>query len=246
MGAPYAIKSNVSFEFYMSNALDRDGVLSSSTLQSFHPSHPRNVSAQEYRELGEREFIALYRKRSLKLVLESPFTVARKMVARLRNSLIWLQPLSDLSFVSPRVDERDQRTLIQERLLRSSAYYQYWLVPDWKVETFRKKLDELDLHDRRRALRSWTHARRVVRKRTRFSTRPALGVRLRGPSHSGDSRRSSAGGLGLSVLSRTLTPLPHLLVAVSVDQSLFSISDGGTRNPGMVGLVGLSEGDPGG
>ncbi len=180
VGAPYPIKSNAAFEFYMSNALDQDGILSSSTLQRFHPSHSQNAAAEEYRNLGEREFLLLYRKRSLELVLESPLMVLRKITARLRNTLVWLEPLNDISFVSPRVDERDQRVLINAGLLRSTAYYQYWLVTGWDMDSFKRALDGLELADRRRAFLSWAHAKLTVQRNRYAPTRLLWGFAFAG------------------------------------------------------------------
>jgi hypothetical protein len=77
------VKSNLFFEVYQSNALERDGVLRDVTGNT-HPFRIAGTERSRYRELGEMTYLDEYRVRSLEVIRNDPVGY----LARVKNRLL--------------------------------------------------------------------------------------------------------------------------------------------------------------
>jgi hypothetical protein len=102
------VKSNLAFEFYQSNALERDGVLRDETRRS-HPFESPGRERIRYRELGEMAYLDEYRARSLELIRRDP----SGYLARVKNRLL----AATLVYRSFTGDEGNRRVIVRSLIL---------------------------------------------------------------------------------------------------------------------------------
>jgi hypothetical protein len=102
MGAPFLIKSNLGFEFFLSNPCSETGLLETEVHFANHPLYPQNRSSQEIRRLGEAEFCRVYRRRAIEFIQENPQVFLGRVSKRAANALLYCR-FSGSSILEQRV-----------------------------------------------------------------------------------------------------------------------------------------------
>lgn len=90
------IKSNLAYELYQSQVLQKDGLLQAKTFGTHPYVHP-NKARREYKEKGEIAFLDEKRQIFIDAVLADPLDFGDRMVSRFLGSMVWYQSF-DLGF----------------------------------------------------------------------------------------------------------------------------------------------------
>jgi len=144
VGGFYPFKSNLWFEFHLSNVVNPDGLIKASDFYRFHPG--RNMEIRdEYKTLGEKEFIDLYTDRSHGWLKDNPDVFIKKIWNRFSDAFIYLTNFNDLYEIDPqRIKDNDLDLLRNEGLVVE----QYWSFFDLNEAEVSRQLDELQLTNR--------------------------------------------------------------------------------------------------
>ena len=90
------IKSNLAYELYQSQCLQKDGLLQGKTFGTHPYAHP-NKARREYKQKGEMEFLDEKRQLFYDAVLADPLDFCDRVVSRFLGCLVWYQPF-DIHF----------------------------------------------------------------------------------------------------------------------------------------------------
>jgi hypothetical protein len=85
------VKSNLAYELYQSQCLQKDGLIQRTTFAS-HPYQSANRERREYRALGETAFLDLKRQQFRRAVATDPLDFARRVGDRLLGATLWYVP----------------------------------------------------------------------------------------------------------------------------------------------------------
>ena len=161
LGKFIPFKSNLWFELYLSNVKDQDGILKFTNFREYHPLSNSEVK-DEYKTLGEVEFMEKYRKASLDYLATGGFDFLRKAVNRGVNIFFWTQ--FNINNVAPvdanLMDMGDVRKLEASDLILN----QEWICIDLSRREFDSKLDALSLTDPESVLEDWERKKNLNRK----------------------------------------------------------------------------------
>lgn len=81
------VKSNLYFDMYQGNYLDEDGLLDDNTFINYHPYKNSSVRSI-YTVMGEKNFLAEYRKKLIVKLQEEPMTFIKKSINRLVKTFL--------------------------------------------------------------------------------------------------------------------------------------------------------------
>ena len=145
----------------MSNVKDQDGILKFTNFREYHPLSNSEVK-DEYKTLGEIEFMEKYRKASLDYLATGGFDFLRKAVNRGVNIFFWTQ--FNINNVAPvdanLMDMGDVRKLEASDLILN----QEWICIDLSRREFDSKLDALSLTDPESVREDWERKKNLNRK----------------------------------------------------------------------------------
>jgi hypothetical protein len=85
------VKSNAAYELYQSQCLQRDGLIRRSTF-IHHPYSPATREHQEYKQLGEIDFLDRKREQFCQSVLADPLDFLDRAASRLLGATLWYEP----------------------------------------------------------------------------------------------------------------------------------------------------------
>jgi hypothetical protein len=89
-GRVIPIKSNLGYELYQSQVLERDGTLHQKTFGT-HPYAARSAARREYKELGEIEFVDRKRELFWNAVANDPLDFCDRLGARFEAMFLWYE-----------------------------------------------------------------------------------------------------------------------------------------------------------
>ena len=149
------IKANFWFDFYQGNLIDADGVVSSSTFMTVHPTGNEKILAN-YVELGEAGFIDEYEARTRSEMPNNKAKYLTKMGNRFVNAFIFTRTESDISPVQvDKIDPDDLQLLIANQIVRKER----WLNLEHDEEDVRRKFIAIGLKQPDKYLELWNAAR---------------------------------------------------------------------------------------
>jgi hypothetical protein len=98
MGSVYLIKSNLFFDFYQANFLNRTGVLDASSFEN-HPmartlgrSGGGRPDESQFVKMGESRYVHQFKKKSFERLSEDPDVYLRKLINRLLATTVYYHP----------------------------------------------------------------------------------------------------------------------------------------------------------
>jgi hypothetical protein len=154
-------KSNLWFELYLSNVKDDDGILKFTNFREYHPLSNSAVK-QEYKDLGEIEFMEKYRKEALDYLAKGGFDFIGKAANRAFNIFIWTQ--FNINNVAPvevdRLNEKDIEKLEDKKLILN----QEWICIDLTKREFESQVAALDLIAPDQVRQDWGDKKKSNRK----------------------------------------------------------------------------------
>lgn len=156
LGRFIPIKSNLWFEFYLSNLAAPSGLLSTETLVRVHPSHEKNSA--EMKSLGEVKVCELYRHQGLDWLREHPGEFLAKVAARARSIFVYSYTTHYFQWSRLPLEASDAEVLKQANLLwvdEQNQGWQYWLFPDFHGGQAQELLNGLPLKNPEAAWQSW-------------------------------------------------------------------------------------------
>jgi hypothetical protein len=168
-------KSNLWYEFYQSNVLDNDGVLSPSTMLLYHPS--TNLEEQQrFVELGEYQYVAQYKHKAKAFLTEHPAQLYRKVGNRLIWAFLWSKPsVVDITTYNPPLvgfTPADSLKLLRARLIHQNATSvssNRWLGFNMTASEFVAALKPLHLDREKALIEDWKHSKQYLQG---LDTRP--------------------------------------------------------------------------
>ena len=157
MGRVLPVKSNLWFEFFLSNPASPNGLLSTETLVREHPIHPENKA--QMASVGEIETCEAYANTSKAWLRQHPDRFALNVAARAYS--VFVRSYSGGYFRTTRrpVTPEDATVLQRADLLwvhRSHPTLQFWLYPELPEAEAMSMLQPLDLQNRQEAWQSWS------------------------------------------------------------------------------------------
>ncbi|HJT78978.1 MAG TPA: hypothetical protein VJ739_17410 [Gemmataceae bacterium] len=87
------VKSNLAYELYQSQCLQKDGLLQGYTF-SFHPYHAGTREGLEYSELGEAAYLDRKREQYWQAVRADPLNFLDRVACRLLGATLWYEPIN--------------------------------------------------------------------------------------------------------------------------------------------------------
>jgi hypothetical protein len=163
------IKSNLWFEFYLSNVATPNGLLCTETLVREHPIHPENSAQMS--NLGEIATCDLQREKSWIWLADHPGSFVKKVAARAGSVFVLGYPSSFFRHCQP-LSPADAAVLQKAELLWVNAKErreQFWLYASLPEAEARALLAPLPLQDREKAWQSWS---RQMSERAAFARQP--------------------------------------------------------------------------
>jgi hypothetical protein len=159
------LKSNMWFEFYMTNIVDPNGQLSTSTIYRIHPFLNKQVNS-EISAMGELPWMAKYETLS-KTYLEGNFgDYKQKVLYRLFNAFIFMESdKDDIHAGNPALySEQDREKLISENLI---SYIDYsWISLYMSDDEFLQTLEKLGIEEQQKIFADWKNATALLEKQT--------------------------------------------------------------------------------
>ena len=167
LGAPVPSKSNLWFEFYLSNVLAPQGHLSTQIMHRAHPFDGRTNAAAELKIMGEVEFDKHYRRICLNYIKLHPDEFLRKLGGRAFSALIQLRPIDNILKSGVPLKAHDLRVLNDqgfiERYFWSPNEYS-WLLSELPPHYSQAIFAKLELEDPERAAFSLADNQRKLQK----------------------------------------------------------------------------------
>jgi len=168
-------KSNLWYEFYQSNVLDSDGVLSQSTMQLYHPA--TNPEEQKhYAKLGEYQYVLQYKHKSQAFLTEHAAHFAQKIGNRLVWAFLWSKSSADdmMSYNPPLVGftPTDSLKLLRSRLIHQNATStssNRWQCFNLEEAEFVASVKGLQLERETALIEDWKYSKQYLE---RMDTRP--------------------------------------------------------------------------
>jgi hypothetical protein len=154
-------KSNMWFEFYLSNVADKDGILSASTLSKHHPYTYPGLCAEIKKE-GEIAWIKKYEGISRKYIKENTSDFHRKIANRFFNIFVYQVSSWDKYICGElcKIPKEDISILKDQKLLDNLGIWNC----DLNEAEFSAKIDSLPLHDKPNIMADYSYAKKRVYK----------------------------------------------------------------------------------
>ena len=159
MGTPMLLKSNLGYEFYLSNELCPRGLFHTQTLVRFHPIHAWNRERAGFARLGETRACQWYSAESLRLIRENPTRIAQNMAARAWSIFVRAHLTGDFQPARHRLKAADAAKLSAAHLLWVDETSQHWLCLEDPEAQVSSQIDRLGLTNPQAARQSWDTAR---------------------------------------------------------------------------------------
>lgn len=165
LGVPYPIISSFGFRLYQSNVLDRDGLLTDSSLYGNHPRNPASPLGQEFASWGEKEFNATYRVKAVEAIQSDQAAFQKRVIARAKNAFFFLQNPLEMYPSQQRLGADDASRLQNAGYILSDASGEWWLTLDWSEQDMQEAIGLLALQAPDQALNQWKSSRDASKAR---------------------------------------------------------------------------------
>lgn len=169
LGRAYPIKSNLWFEFYLSNACAPLGHLRTSVIVGHHPFGGDRYTARQIASDGEVKFLDHYRDVSFRLIRDEPGTVLRRIGQRLFYIFVFHHQSHNIVPARTLLGEDDLRVLIKAGLAHQffPDSPHYWLAVDEPLSEVEKSFDALELREPEKAWESFLQTRTELKQNRR-------------------------------------------------------------------------------
>lgn len=135
-------KSNLWFEFYMSNVIDKDGVASSSSWRIAHPYENQKL-CEEIKQQGEIRWLSHYKIAGHEYVDQNTSAYHHKVINRAKNALVYTDMRYDFienEYLKTLVPSDKQKLANQQMIMFSN-----WLCLGYGQDEFDTKINALSL-----------------------------------------------------------------------------------------------------
>jgi hypothetical protein len=155
------IKSNMWFEFYLTNIVDSDGKLSQSALYKAHPIYNESLR-KEMLEQGEITWLEKYNGLSHEYLKNNFGNYLSKIKNRMILAYVFTETDRDniRSENFPKFTEADQQTLIENKFIIA----QDWTTGFYEDEKMREELNNLGLQDKENVFIDWKASKKTFYK----------------------------------------------------------------------------------
>jgi hypothetical protein len=155
-------KSNMWFEFYITNIVDTDGQLSLSTSYLSHPVTSENM-INEIKNIGELNWLDKYKKKSQDYLKNNFSDYIKNIEYRLFNSFIYIE--NDMDMIDSEdifsFSESDRNKLIEAKLINEQS----WICVFYKNEELKRKLDLIGIENKELVYNDWLKAKSVYHQK---------------------------------------------------------------------------------
>jgi len=149
-------KSNMWFEFYITNIVDTDGQLSISTSYLSHPV-TSEFMIHEIKNIGEINWLEKYHKKSQDYLKNDFSDYIQNIKYRLFNSFIFIE--NDMDMIDSEdissFSETDRNKLIEGKLINEQS----WISVFYKNEEFKRELDLIGIENKELVYNDWLKAK---------------------------------------------------------------------------------------
>lgn len=157
------VKSNLWFEFYLSNIVDNNGILSISVLYRTHPIFGKNIG--EIKKLGEIEWLSQYENSGKRFIQDNPELYLKKVVNRFKNVVIFTESIKNTEEIKiyPQLSESDKRLLNENCFIHGNL----WITHDLDEKQFITAIQKLNIKNKILLIHDWKNAKDLVLQRSR-------------------------------------------------------------------------------
>lgn len=122
LGKFMPFKSNLWFEFHMSNIESHNGLLGKSYFTKFHPYQNQELTRQ-YIDLGEVTFLKYYQDKSIEYLKSNPYDYVRKVMNRALNAFLFTENFDDVFEIRKDMNSTDKGILEKENLIINGLWH---------------------------------------------------------------------------------------------------------------------------
>lgn len=161
------IKSNLWFDFYQTNVIDPDGIVSYETFRNYHPVHVDSLRTR-YNAHGEADFLAEYKPLSFLAVQRNPYKILQNITHRASNAFLFVSnPNDTLPLDIKSADPTDLAKLFQIKLIyvNDGQPVPLWTSLTMPQEEFMAHIQSLNLTHETTFIQDWVERRRDLERR---------------------------------------------------------------------------------
>jgi hypothetical protein len=175
--APVLSKSNLWFEFYMCNVIDRNGVSSGSSWVIAHP-YDNSQLCREILKQGELQWLEKYKQIGLKYIKTHQDEYYRKFFNRIKNGLVFVEFRNDCieSPVLKELSDNDERELSDHTLIWDS----HWLCLEMNENEFVHVINLLKIDEKQKIINAWKEGKKIYQKKMFAVTYLVGGIMMAG------------------------------------------------------------------